>query len=38
MGREPQWVGRVAPIDAAHSTAELDPSQSNDDALLWVRD
>ena len=38
MGREPQWVGRVALIDVAHCSTELDPSRSNDDALLWMRD
>lgn len=38
MGQEPQWVGRVAPINVAHCGAELDPSRLKDDApsTVWM--
>ena len=36
MGPEPQWVGRVALIDATRCGAELDPSRLKDDAPSTV--
>jgi len=36
MGPEPQWVGRLALIDATRCGAELDPSRLKDDAPSTV--